>query len=52
MKVKTEATPTWTRYVLTNYHVVRPCFDGFNIDVAKKRKASLHVAKQEPQRRA
>lgn len=29
--VKTQSRPVWTAYGVTNYHVVRPCFDGFSL---------------------
>ena len=31
IEVKTTRQPQWTKYALTNYHVVRPAFDGFQI---------------------
>ena len=33
VEVRTRKVPTWTRYALTNYHVVRPCFDGFTLNL-------------------
>jgi hypothetical protein len=29
LEVKTRSNQTWTKYALTNHHVIRPCFDGF-----------------------
>lgn len=31
VEVRTKKVPTWSRYALTNYHVIRPCFDGFRL---------------------
>ncbi|KAK3364331.1 hypothetical protein B0T25DRAFT_61230 [Lasiosphaeria hispida] len=31
IEMKTIKEPQWTKYALTNYHVVRPAFDGFQI---------------------
>lgn len=29
--IKTQSRPVWARYGVTNYHVVRPCFDGSSL---------------------
>ncbi|KAF4463494.1 hypothetical protein FALBO_9682 [Fusarium albosuccineum] len=29
VEIKTKANPEWTKYGITNYHVIRSCFDGF-----------------------
>ncbi|KAK3364269.1 hypothetical protein B0T25DRAFT_493064 [Lasiosphaeria hispida] len=31
IEIKTIREPQWTKYALTNYHVVRPAFDGFQL---------------------
>lgn len=31
IEIKTISEPTWTSYGLTNYHIVRPCIDGFRV---------------------
>ncbi|KAK5651226.1 hypothetical protein OQA88_12690 [Cercophora sp. LCS_1] len=31
IEIKTTGQPQWTKYALTNYHVVRPAFDGFQV---------------------
>ncbi|KAK3358076.1 hypothetical protein B0T25DRAFT_451417 [Lasiosphaeria hispida] len=36
IELKSILEPHWTRYALTNYHVVRPAFDGFQIGKTKK----------------
>lgn len=48
VELKTESAPAWKRYALTNYHVVRPCFEGFSIYSERKR-ANQHWLRQELQ---
>ncbi|KAK1751145.1 hypothetical protein QBC47DRAFT_464338 [Echria macrotheca] len=32
LEIKTKSEPEWTKVALTNYHVIRPWYDGFHID--------------------
>lgn len=32
LEIQTQGNNTWTRYALTNYHVVRAAFDGLSLD--------------------
>ena len=43
VEVKTKSTPVWTRYGLTNYHVMRPAFNGFSIEIIMKEDGSLEA---------
>lgn len=35
--IKTQSRLEWTTYGVTNYHVVRPCFDGFSLAKVKEK---------------
>lgn len=37
VQIRTTTNPGWTRYALTNFHVIRPCFYGFQFDTGKKK---------------
>jgi len=41
IEIKTIKEPQWTKYALTNYHVVRPAFDGFQLGTDKNDKAHI-----------
>lgn len=32
LEIKTKTCPQWTKVALTNYHVIRPWYDGFHVD--------------------
>ncbi|KAF7548013.1 hypothetical protein G7Z17_g7349 [Cylindrodendrum hubeiense] len=40
IEVNTKTNPTWKKYALTNYHVVRACFNGFAM-VKKDKETAL-----------
>jgi hypothetical protein len=41
VEIKTQKTPEWTRYALTNYHVIRPALAGFRLAVKPDTKSGL-----------
>ncbi|KAK3339843.1 hypothetical protein B0T25DRAFT_618478 [Lasiosphaeria hispida] len=41
VEIKTIKEPGWTKYALTNYHVVRPAFKGFQLGTNDKDEASI-----------
>jgi hypothetical protein len=41
VEIKTQKAKEWTRYALTNYHVIRSALDGFRLAVNSKNKSGL-----------
>lgn len=50
IEIQTKKKPAWTKYALSNHHVIRPCFDGFgyNVVVSKTGKLSTEVGNPLP----
>ncbi|KAF4499489.1 hypothetical protein FAGAP_4339 [Fusarium agapanthi] len=41
IEIKKKGSSVWEKYGLTNYHVVRPAFTGFKLEVSDKGKAEI-----------
>ncbi|KAH6982337.1 hypothetical protein BKA56DRAFT_550287 [Ilyonectria sp. MPI-CAGE-AT-0026] len=43
VEIRTKSKPQWTKYGLTNYHVVRPCLKGYTVNLEVKGNLKNHA---------
>lgn len=43
IEIQTKAKPHWTKYGLTNYHVVRHCLNGYTMNLEGQGNSTKHV---------